>query len=657
MPRTPAEIVRDLLRDSRTTGGTTSRTPSPESRATVPCSRLPVPELLLPTSLGELRTALPSVYQVSANGTRNEIEAAFQLTDKNIFGITLPNGYNPDHSLRIDPLIYSTALGGSENDYAYGIASDGQGGVYLIGNTESFDFPITAGCYDPSISGGFDIFVTQLNNNGSQLIFSTYLGGFGDECYGAIITDGSFGLIVSGQTNSANFPTTTGVYSRTYNGGPDEYFIAKLDNSGSALLFGTYLGGHHISGCPQLISDGAGGCFVIGSANSDFPSTPNAYDPTFNGGTNDGFFAQLNGNGTQLLYSTFFGGSRNDYCSDFIREANGDFVITGTTNSSDFPVTPNAFDTTYNGHGTGNIGDCFVLKFRLSESRLIYSSYLGGHDEDYESSLTSDNRGGVIVGGRTFSANYPTTANAFDTSKVDEVDDGFVTRLDNTGSQLIYSTFIGGTPNHIGAGSSCYQITNDGNGGALVFGSTASSDFPTTSNAFNFSFNGGFDDCFLSYLDSTGSRLLYSTYLGGGGSDQPRGDIIRDSSGAVILFGDTYQSAGYYNNFPRTSGAFDTSFNIWSDCFIAKLRFDTTSVTIEPTSIPTAFTLHQNYPNPFNSSTTISYSLPKPGNVDVRLFDITGREVATLVNQKQQTGSNRVTFDGKKLSSGTYFVR
>ncbi|MDK9700291.1 MAG: T9SS type A sorting domain-containing protein [bacterium] len=673
VPRTPAGNVRDLLRDSRTTEGTVHRTflsdgvkdnsrgvwhtpdttetmradmgvrpyPSPNTQPPSPIAQSPLPitELLLPTSLGELRTALPSVYQLSSNGTRNEIEAAFELTDKNTFGITLPNGYNPDHSLRIDPLIYSTFLGGFGNDYASDACVVNNTEVIVAGSTNSENFPITPGVYDPvNSNNNSDGFITHLNADGSQMLFSTYLGGGGTDGCENILLDDVGNIVVSGTTSYGSFPTT---YRFGPLGGAGDGFIAKMNGNGSALLFCTVFGSSGAENLPGMASDGSGGFYVTGStAGTGFPTTTNAYDTSFNGGVYDCYVLRINSTGNQLLFSTFLGGSQNDFGNGVCIDSGGNVWISGGTLSTDFPITIDAFDTTSNGGE-----DCFITKLSTTGSQLAYSSYIGGNGNETGSKLAQDDSGHVIMIGYTTSNNFPTTPFAYDTT-YNGGEDVFVVKLNINGNQVFFSTYLGGQANDL-AGS--FSLINNN---ILISGYTGSSNFPVTQFGFDPTYNGGTADCFLLLLNQDGSRLIYSTYVGGTSDDKGRKALV-DNVGNIIIVGTTSSF-----NFPTTVGVFDTSYNGGNfDAFITKIHIDTVDATPEPFVLPETYSLSQNYPNPFNSSTSISYSLPEPGHVDLRLFDITGREVTTLVNQKQQTGSYRVTLDGQHLSSGTYFVR
>ncbi|MDK9699856.1 MAG: T9SS type A sorting domain-containing protein, partial [bacterium] len=619
------------------------RTPSPESLATVPCSLSPVPELRLQTSLGELRTALPSVYQVSANGSRTEIEAAFELTDKNTFGITLPNGYNPDHSLRIDPLIYSTYLGGISTDDAFGIISDRSGESVVTGSTLSTNFPTTSGVGDTTFNGASDCFITKLNNIGSQLVYSTYIGGWMTEVARGIAGDGFGGVIITGYTSSFDFPAD-GFFHNTGNPSQPDCFVTRLNSTGSQMIYSIFIGGYSRDIGNQVIHDGSGGAIVVGlTSSADFPVTPTAFDTTYNAG-NDCFVIHIN-NTTNIIYSTYLGGSGSDIEVEAISDGSGGVIIVGETTSTNFPTTTSAFDTSYN----SGQGDGFITHLNTTGTDLIFSTFLGGSDQESSSGVVIDENGSIIVVGATSSPNFPVTVSAFDTS-LGGTRDSYIARFNNDCSQLLCCTFIGGSDVD---GAARLAISN--NGSIIICGGTSSMDIPITPNAqFPVYFGGGWD-IFLAQLNGTLTQLTFCSYFGGSGEDYI-GDIVNDNNGGFVVAGSTTSP-----NFPITQNAFDTTYDSLggypTDCFVTRLRFDTVDVAREIDIQPKQFSLSQNYPNPFNSSTTISYSLPKSGNVDLRLFDITGREVATLVNQKQQTGSYRVTFDGKNLSSGTYFVR
>jgi len=559
-------------------------------------------ELRLPTSLGELRTALPQVYQISAGGSRSEVDAKFEITNKNEFGITLPNGYQKEHTLRIDPLIYSTFIGGSGNDGAEGACNDGNGGIYLVGSTGSIDFPITPGVIQTSNSGNSDCFVTHLNNDGSQLLYSTYLGGSGDDYGYGIAFDGNDGVYVTGDAYDFTFPHTT-IFGPL--GWGADCFVTHLNNIGSEMLYSVLIGGSNDDQGWAIDNDGNGGVIVSGfTCSTDYPTSSNAFDRTYNGdvGTfGDCFISRLNNSGTEIVYSTYLGGSGDERGFAIVSDSDGGAFVTGWTSSTNFPTTVGAFDTSFNGSE-----DCFITHLNGTGSQLIYSTLVGGLGEDDGRGIIRIENGEVFVVGVTTSTNFPTTVTAFDTLYNGSMD-CFITRLNSTGSQLMYSTFIGGSGND---GST--SIVDGGNNSVVIGGATSSSNFPVTSGAYDTIYQGGGTygyDGFISRLNLNNNQLSYSTFLNGTNTDYVIG-LVSEGIGSVVAVGTTFSS-----NFPITSGTYDTSYNGGADCFVSRLDLvtDTSSVVTIRNTIPNKYSLNQNYPNPFNSSTTISYSLPKSG--------------------------------------------
>jgi len=384
------------------------------------------------------------------------------------------------------------------------------------------------------------------------LTYSTFLGGSSSDGGYGIAADGSGNVYVTGEAESSDFPTTSGAYDTSYNGNSD-VFITKLNSTGSALTYSTYLGGGLGDTGEEIAIDGSGNAYVTGyTSSSDFPTTSGAYDTSYNGNS-DVFITKLNSTGSALTYSTYLGGGAYDCGHGIAIDGSGNAYVTGYTYSTDFPTTSGAFDTSYNGNS-----DVFITKLNSTGSALTYSTYLGGGDYDYGYGIAIDGSGNAYVTGYTYSTDFPTTSGAFDTS-YNGNSDVFITKLNSTGSALTYSTYLGGGSYDYG-----YGIAIDGSGNAYVTGDTSSTDFPTTSGAFDTSYNGW--DVFITKLNSTGSALTYSTYLGGCTLDYGYGIAI-DGSGNAYVTGETWSS-----DFPTTSGAFDTSHNGSVDAFITKLN-------------------------------------------------------------------------------------
>ena len=244
-------------------------------------------------------------------------------------------------------LVYSTYLGGSGVDYGgHGIAVDTSGNAYVAGSTDSSDFPTTAGAFQTTFGGYEDAFVTELNPAGSGLVYSTYLGGCGeDQAYG-IAVDTSGNAYVTGVTYSFDFPTTAGAFQTTF-GGFDDAFVSALNPTGSDLVYSTYLGGSINDFGLGIAVDSSGHAYVTGySASSDFPTTAGAFQTTY-GGFDDVFVTELNLTGTGLVYSTYLGGSGDDISYGVAVNTSGNAYVTGRTKSSDFPTTAGAFQTAY----------------------------------------------------------------------------------------------------------------------------------------------------------------------------------------------------------------------------------------------------------------------------------------------------------------------
>jgi hypothetical protein len=408
---------------------------------------------------------------------------------------TSSNGFEDVFVTKLNPagtaLVYSTHLGGTSSDLGNAIAVDAAGNAYVTGETVSADFPTTAGAFDTTLNGDFDAFVTKLNPAGSALVYSTYLGGTSGDFGKGIAVDAAGSAYVNGEARSANFPTTAGAFDTTFNGGPRDAFVSKLDPAGAALLYSTYLGGTGSDDGRGVAVDAAGSAYVTGNTNSaDFPTTAGAFDTTFNFGT-DAFVAKLSPTGSSLLYSTFLGGSGVDFGSGVAIDTAGSAYVTGETSSADFPTTAGAFDTTFN----GGFRDAIVTKLNPAGTALVYSTYLGGSGNDFSPGVAVDAAGSAYATGHAGSADFPTTAGAFDTTFNGGSSDAFVTKLSPTGSALAYSTFLGGSSTDVGFG-----VAVDASGDTYVTGFTGSADLPTTAGAFDTTFNGGTRDGFVAKL-------------------------------------------------------------------------------------------------------------------------------------------------------------
>ncbi|HHT9149072.1 MAG TPA: SBBP repeat-containing protein, partial [Candidatus Wujingus californicus] len=470
--------------------------------------------------------------------------------------------YDKSKPLIIDPLLASTFLGGSDYDLVKSLTLDTNGNVYVTGYTNSSEFPTTSGAYDTSFNNSssyYDVFVSKLDGGLTSLLASTYLGGSSSDGGPSLALDASGNVYVTGWTYSSDFPTTSGAYDTSFNG--DDAFISKLNSDLSSLLASTYLGGSGNDNGTSLALDTSGNVYVTGYTQStDFPTTSGAYD-TYSNGDYDVFVSKLDSGLSNLLASTYLGGSNSDFGNSITLDTSGNVYVTGTSYSTDFPTTSGAYDTSSVSYYQGNYySDVFVSKLDSGLTSLLASTYLGGSQTDNGNSLTLDTSGNVYVTGQTGSTNFPTTSGAYDNSLNSY--DVFVSKLDSGLSNLLASTYLGGSDSDYGN-----SITLDTSGDVYVTGYTRYLDFPTTSGAYDTSYGGG-GDVFVSKLNSGLSSLLASTYLGGSGSDQGS-SLALDTNGDVYVTGQTGST-----DFPMTSGAYDTSYGGGGDVFVSKLDGD-----------------------------------------------------------------------------------
>jgi len=478
-------------------------------------------DLLVSMNEGEVRWHRPVVYQ-ERDKTRQEIGARYVIKDKNRVEFEVA-AYDPRTTLFIDPLIYSTYLGGSGVDQGNSIAVDSTGNAYVTGGTTSTDFP-TLSPVQPANAGSTDVFVAKLNPTGSALLYSTYLGGSAFDRGNGIAVDGSGSPYVTGETNSIDFPTSNPVQPAS--GGLADAFVAKLNPTGSALVYSTYLGGTDDDVGFGIAVDGSRNAYITGwTRSTNFP-TVNPLQSS-EGGEEDAFIAKLNPAGSALLYSTYLGGTSSDIGLGIAVHA-GNAYVTGLTGSANFP-TMKPLQPAYAG-GT----DAFVAKLSPAGSALVYSTYLGGGRNDQGNGIAVDSSGNAYITGFTISIDFPTLKPL--QAVLRGGFDAFVSKINSTGSALVYSTYVGGSADDSGNG-----IAVDQSGSAYVTGSTQSTNFRSVRSLQPT--NGGLSDAFVFKLNPSESGFAYSTYLGGSGDDFGYG--IAQHAGNVYVIGQTSST-----NFP-----------------------------------------------------------------------------------------------------------
>ncbi len=507
---------------------------------------------------GELIQHAPVIYQES-DGAKRPVDGGYVILGSSSEAPgELPSvafhiaQYDPGKTLYIDPFLsYSTYLGGSAYDFGYGIAVDSSGCAYITGWTYSTDFP-TKRALQSGNAGGADAFVAKLNATGSALVYSTFVGGSGDD-FGAGIAVGSDGsAYVTGYTNSTDFPTTAGAISIA-NAGLHDAFVFKINPGGSSLAYSTYIGGSGDDFGSGIAVDSTGAAYVTGYTNStNFPTTAGVISTT-NAGLHDAFVCKLNSTGTVLTYSTYLGGTGDDYATAIALDSAGLAYVTGYTNSTNYP--------TVQPYQAANAGgwDAFISVLAANGTSLTYSTYLGGTGDDFAYGIAVAVDSGLnnavcaYVTGSTSSSDFPTTnweygGYPYQTSIAGNYD-AFVSKVDPVGTYyvpapgsppvyfpvLAYSTYLGGEDFDAGNGIVVDNLNN-----AYIVGETWSQSFPVKGKAFQQVLNGTCD-AFIAEVNATGSSLSYSSYMGGSDYDAAMA-VALDSTGNLYLTGYTYST-------------------------------------------------------------------------------------------------------------------
>ncbi len=386
-------------------------------------------------------------------------------------------------------LVWATYIGGEGNDDARSIDIAPSGGVFVSGYTWSWDFPTTLTAFDRTYHGYTDVFAFRMTDDGSTLVYSTYIGGDGYDYPGqAALGEGGV-LYITGSTSSDDFPTTPGVIGPRV-AGAEDIFVVNVTPDGQSIGFGTLIGGRHYDFGIDITINGSGESFVTGyTLSNDFPVTPGAYQDIMLGDSNAVVF-KLGFDGSYLGYSTYLGGTRGDIGRRIILNAAGEAIIGGSTTSANFPVRAGGYDLSYNIRPTLEPAfDGFVTRLSFDGSTVLASTYLGGAlGHDYVEGLALDPQENIYIVGSTLSQDFPVTSCAFDRSHNGGYD-LFVTSLSRDFGTLRFSTFIGGYNNDYGGNTpfdnAQIAVLGDSCAVEVVVGGTSHSpNFPTTPGAF-----------------------------------------------------------------------------------------------------------------------------------------------------------------------------
>ena len=525
-------------------------------------------DLVLHVGGTSLRFGKPHVYQTSPEG-RRAVAAAWSLTDARSAGFRL-GAYDTREALVIDPTVaLATYVGGSGTDQAFAIALGNDGSVFVTGNTTSVNFPTTVGSLASSARGGVDAFVVRLDSMFASSLYSTFIGGSGDDAGRGIAVDALGNAYVTGFTTSPDFPTTPGSFQPTRPAGEAagvaDAFVVKLNPQGSALVYGTYLGGTASDVGLAIAVDTTGTAYVTGGTlSADFPVTLGASQPT-PGGDRDAFVARLSSAGTALLFSTFVGGAGTDVGNAITIDVTGAAYVTGSTTcaaapcstGTDFPTTPGVSGALRPPGEPPGVTDAFVVKLGPL-GLLVYSTFLGGSGADEGLGIVVDAGGNAIVTGGTASANFPSTAGF---PPFIAALQAFLTKLDPAASSVLFSRPVPTSTTPTGqtrdalptVPSLALGISQDTGGRLYLAGSE---------------FRGGAaqTDAFVIQFSPAGTSPTAEFFVGGTGDDFGLALVVDAPGNNVFLTGQTSSVAGL-----ATAGVVQPTFGGGVDGFVAKV--------------------------------------------------------------------------------------
>jgi hypothetical protein len=500
---------------------------------------------------------------------------------------------------RID---YSSYVGGSGDEWAYAVATDSSGNIYIAGFTESSDLPLVNPLQRSYGGGTGDLFIAKLKADGSGFAYLTYIGGAGGEgdiagYVGGIAVDAQGNAYVAGVTRSSDFPTTPGAFQTAIGsqfacdddpnaGLCGDAFLLKLSSDGSRLIYSTYLGGSDYDDAKAIAIDSQGNAYVTGiTASVDFPTTAGAFQSQLH--DVDAYVAKLSPDGSKLVYSTLIGGTGLDAGMSIAVDSAGRAYVGGTTQAADFPV-KQSLQPQFNG-----LWDAFVLRLNADGSNLDFSTLLGGQGTDEALGIALGPSGDIYVAGFTDSLDFP-LKNSFQPVLGGTAGNGFVTRIKSDGSSILYSSYLGGADGR----SQLDAIAVDGAGDVYVAGE-GGSDFAIVNSAQAY---GGSSDAVVAKLTPDGSGLLFSTFVGGSGGDIASG-LTLDTAGRIAIVGQTASP-----DFPLSGNAFQTTLSGSTDAFITRITLPSASAPIF--SSPKLIQLGESYAGQASASQVLTISNP-----------------------------------------------
>ncbi len=576
-------------------------------------------KLHIVTSVNTLIEHIPLAFQM-IKGKTVEVDCEYEL-DGNTVKFILPDGYNHDYDLIIDPtLIFSTYSGSTADNWGYTATYDESGNMFSAGIVFGSGYPTTSGAYDITFGGGTgsypcDVSITKFEPNGTALIYSTYLGGNGNETPHSCIVNDLGELIIFGATSSTNFATTAGCYDNTFGGGTTitvsnviqfngcDIFVTHFNVDGTGLVGSTYVGGTGNEGLNTAASlkynyaDHSRGEVIIDNANNilvtsntfsnNFPTTAGAYQ-TASAGLCDAVVFQMNPALTQLTWSTYLGGANDDAAYSVKMNDAGEIYVCGGTKSSNFPTTAGTFHTTFQ----GGITDGFISHLNGTGTTLMHSSYLGTNLYDQAYILDIDWLNNIYVFGQSLGS-YPVTAGIYSNAGAKQ----FLHKMDPTLSITGFSTVVGnGSLLNISPTAILVDLCNNiylaGWGGAINVsysgnpGMGYTTGLPTTAGAYQTTTDGS--DFYFMVLYPDATALLYATFFGGSTTQEhvDGGTSRFDDNG--VIYEAVCAGCGGSSAFPTTPGAWSNTNNSFN-CNEGSIKFEFqfAGVTVNVQAFPT----------------------------------------------------------------------
>lgn len=549
---------------------------------------------------------------------------------------------------------FSTYLGGSAFEFAAAIDSDDDGNIYVAGITASDDFP-TLNSMLGFMGGdyaGVDAFVAKFTPSG-ELVFSTLIGGSGDELVNDIAVGADGSVWIAGGTNSQDFPVVNAL--QPFVGGAllgSDGFLTKLSPDGTKVEWSSCIGGDGEEAISDIALDSTGQVYFTGGTTSfDFPTTEGSFQPEFSKRGflgMEAFFGKLvqdENLGHVIAYSSFLGGGGDELGSRIeVDDAERPYV-TGYTNSEDFP-TLDPFQASIASSDTSG-GDIFLAAFSADGVSLEYGTFLGGDEDEQPTGLRVSENGVVHLIGWTRSSDFPTTDDAVQVLPGGGID-VFVSRFVRSAETVLleYSSYMGG----LGVEQQFGLPFVDEGGLIYLTGITDNESFPAIVGEFG----GGLSDAFAYRFDPASGLIDQATFIGGNNFEESAG-MVRSILGRTCVALTTYSDD--LETINAVQSAFGTSDDkSGGDVYVTCFGGSAVAIEDDPTT-PARFRLDQNHPNPFTRKTTIRFDLPEAGHVELSIFDAFGRVVDTLIDGEAAPGHHELTYDGGDLASGIYVYR